>query len=92
MTPIDLVYLWCDDADPKWRAKRMATAEKFGVANDSVHNGACRYRGGDMLRYSLRSAAQSIPWVRNIFVVMDDDQSAQLIERRADPEFIGRIS
>ena len=36
MTPIDLVYLWCDDADPKWRAKRIATAEKFGVARNTV--------------------------------------------------------
>ena len=62
MTPVDLVYLWCDDADPKWRAKRIATAERFGVANDIVHNGACRYRGGDMLRYSLRSAAIQASW------------------------------
>ena len=58
MSPIDLVYCWCDDADPKWRAKRIATAEKFGVATDSIHNGACRYRGGDMLRYSLRSRSR----------------------------------
>ena len=75
MTPVDLVYLWCDDADPAWRAKRVATAERFGVVNDAVHNGACRYRGGDMLRYSLRSAARSIPWIHSVFVVMDDDQS-----------------
>lgn len=75
MSPIDLVYCWCDDADPKWRVKRVSTAEKFGVVTDSVHNGACRYRGGDMLRYSLRSAAKAIPWIRNIFIVLDDDQS-----------------
>ncbi len=73
--PIDLVYAWCDDADPKWRAKREATAARFGVTFDAVHNGACRYRGGDMLRYSLRSVARFAPWVRNVFVVMDDDQS-----------------
>ena len=29
MSPIDLVYCWCDDADPKWRAKRMAALPKF---------------------------------------------------------------
>lgn len=73
--PVDLVYCWCDDADPKWCAKRVATAEKFGVVTDSVHNGACRYRGGDMLRYSLRSAEKAIPWIRNIFIVLDDDQA-----------------
>ena len=86
MTPIDLVYLWCDDADPKWRAKRIATAEKFGVANDSVHNGACRYRGGDMLRYSLRSAAKGVPWIRCIFIVMDDDQSVPPWPELKDPK------
>ena len=73
--PIDLVYAWCDDADPKWRAKREATAARFGVTFDAVHNGACRYRGGDMLRYSLRSVFRFAPWVGNVFVVMDDDQS-----------------
>lgn len=73
--PIDLVYAWCDDADATWRAKREATAVRFGVATDAVHNGACRYRGGDMLRYSLRSAFRFAPWIRNVFVVMDDDQS-----------------
>ena len=70
--PIDLVYAWCDDADPKWRAKREATAARFGVTFDAVHNGACRYRGGDMLRYSLRSVFRLAPWVGNVFVVMDD--------------------
>ena len=72
---VDLVYCWCDDADEKWRAKRVATARRFGVETDAVRNGACRYRGGDMLRYSLRSAAHAVPWVRNIFIVMDDDQA-----------------
>lgn len=72
---VDLVYTWCDDSDPKWRAKRVATAERFGIASDPVRNGACRYRGGDMIRYSLRSAFKSVPWVRTIHVVVDDDQT-----------------
>ena len=73
---VDLVYTWCDDSDPKWRAKRVATAERFGIASDPVRNGACRYRGGDMIRYSLRSAFKSVPWVHTIHVVVDDDQTA----------------
>lgn len=75
MNDIDLVYCWCDDTDEKWRAKRVATAKRFGVETDAVRNGACRYRGGDMLRYSLRSAAKAVSWVRIIYIVMDDDQS-----------------
>ena len=86
MSEVDLVYTWCDDADPKWRAKRLAAAERFGVATDSVHNGACRYRGGDMLRYSLRSAARGVPWVRAIFIVVDDDQSVPEWPELKDPK------
>ena len=73
--PVDLVYAWCDDTDAKWRAKRMALAERHGVAASPAENGACRYRGGDMLRYSIRSAAKCAPWLRNVFVVADDDQT-----------------
>jgi len=83
---IDLVYCWCDDADPAWRAKRVATAEKFGVATDSVHNGACRYRGGDMLRFSLQSAARAIPWIRSVFIVLDDDQTVPAWPELANPK------
>ncbi len=73
--PVDLVYAWCDDSDAKWRAKRRAVAERHGVANSTAQNGDCRYRGGDMLRYSLRSAAANAGWLRRVFIVVDDDQS-----------------
>ena len=73
--PIDLVYAWCDDTDEKWRVKRMAVAERYGVTTSTAHNGDCRYRGGDMLRHSLRSAAKCAPWLRNVYVVVDDDQT-----------------
>ena len=73
--PIDLVYAWCDDTDEKWRLKRMAVAERYGVATSAAQNGDCRYRGGDMLRHSLRSAAKFAPWLRNVYIVVDDDQT-----------------
>ncbi len=73
--PVDLVYAWCDDTDEKWRAKRMAVAERHGVVTSTAQNGDCRYRGGDMLRYSLRSATKCAPWLRNVYIVVDDDQT-----------------
>ena len=76
--PVDLVYAWCDDTDAKWRAKRMALAERHGVAASPAENGACRYRGGDMLRYSIRSAAKCAPWLRNVFVVADEVQETRV--------------
>jgi len=73
--PVDLVYVWCDDSDEKWMAKRHAVAERYGITRSNTQNGACRHRGGDMLRYSLRSAAANAPWTRTVFVVADDDQA-----------------
>ena len=72
---VDLVYVWCDDTDSEWRAKRERTAARFGIGADGAGNGVFRYRGGDMLRYSLKSAFLHAPWVRTVFVVVDDDQS-----------------
>lgn len=73
--PVDLVYLWCDDTDAAWRAKREATAARFNVGASGCRNGACRYRGGWLLARSLRSVERFASWVRSVFVVVDDDQS-----------------
>ena len=72
---IDLVYLWCDDADARWRAKRDAAARAFGPGCPSEACASCRYRGRDMLRHSLRSANRFLPWIGKVFIVIDDDQT-----------------
>jgi len=73
MEPIDLVYTWCDSADPVWNARRLATMKKFGLASGASENVDCRYAANDELRYSLRSAERCVPWVRNVFLVIADD-------------------
>ena len=73
MEPIDLVYTWCDSADEKWSAKREAAARAFGLPLDPSANAACRYAANDELRYALRSAERCVPWVRMVFLVIDDD-------------------
>lgn len=70
---IDIVYTWCDNADEKWRLKREAAAAKYGVDLGGDANGACRCRSNDDLRYSLRSLELYASWVRNVFLVVDDD-------------------
>ena len=69
---IDIVYTWCDNADEKWRAKREAAAAKYDLDFGSEAHGACRYRSNDDLRHSLRSLEMYAPWVRRIFLVVDD--------------------
>ena len=73
MEPVDLVYTWCDSADAKWNAKREAAARSFGLPPDPAANSTCRYASNDELRYALRSAEKFVPWVRMVFLVLDDD-------------------
>ncbi len=70
---IDLVYLWCDLADPAFRAKRAAAMREAHLVVNEGDNGACRYQSHDELKYSLRSAGMFAPWLRLIHVVIDDD-------------------
>ena len=73
---VDLVYLWCDAADPILRKKResfLPEEKRMAVKNEEV--GDCRYQSHDELRYSLRSVAKFLPWINTIHIVVDDDQS-----------------
>lgn len=69
-TDIDIVYLWVDGNDPKWQAKRNRFIGNI-VENSSV-NCEGRYSNNDELKYSLRSIELYIPWIRNIFIVTDN--------------------
>ena len=73
MEDVDLVYTWCDSADPVWNARRLATMKAFNLVADPSANAECRYAANDELRFSLRSAEQCVPWVRRAFLVIADD-------------------
>lgn len=70
---IDLVYTWCDAADATWREKKDAAAQAYGQNATARGNAACRFEGNDEIRYALRSAERHVPWVRRVFLVIDDD-------------------
>ena len=67
---IDLIYLWVDGDDPKWLAKKRAYTGSVDDGTEANNKG--RYANNDELRYSLRSAAQHVPWIRRIFIVTDN--------------------
>lgn len=71
--PVDLVYTWCDAADDVWRAKKEAAARAWGLTASARGNAACRFAGNDEIRYALRSAERCVPWVRRVYLVIDDD-------------------
>lgn len=68
--PVDLVYLWCNDADPNWHNKRIQyLIKEKNLDVQATHS--CRFASHDELKYSLRSAAKFAPWINHIFIVSD---------------------
>ena len=68
--PIDIVYAWVDDSDPKWQAKFNKYRSVVKDVSDR-NNTESRYRDRQELKYSLRSIHMFAPWVRNIYIVTD---------------------
>ena len=73
---IDIVYLWVDDNDKKWRTEKekwLGKLEKPQVlCRDSVATE--RFRDNGELMYSLRSVAECAPWVNHIYIVTGFNQ------------------
>ncbi|MFI6448468.1 Stealth CR1 domain-containing protein [Kitasatospora sp. NPDC050543] len=78
--PIDAVYTWVDDTDPRWRERRARRAAHAGAGAAGPGHGTeeQRFRNRDELRYSLRSLAMYAPWIRHVFLVTDDQVPAWL--------------
>jgi hypothetical protein len=68
---IDLVYLWLDGNDKKWRAEKnkwqAIESGKVNLASEGTVE--ARWRENDELKYSLRSAAKFAPWINHIYIV-----------------------
>lgn len=79
-TPIDAVYLWVDDDDPAWRARRDAALVARGRPPAAGAVSAARFRQHDELRYSMRSLDYFVPWVRRVFLVTDGQRPDWLVD------------
>ncbi|WP_233564861.1 stealth family protein [Micromonospora musae] len=77
--PIDVVYTWVDGDDGDWRERKNRALREHGAAemNEVAANDA-RYVSRDELRYSMRSLVAYAPWVRQIYLVTDDQVPAWL--------------
>ncbi|MFD8302111.1 stealth family protein [Streptomyces sp. NPDC059690] len=75
--PVDAVYTWVDGNDPVWqRRKARAKGEVYHAESASD----ARFISRDELRYSVRSLHLFAPWIRNVYVVTDDQVPAWLRE------------
>ena len=77
--PIDVVYTWVDGADPAWLGRKARYLPTGNEAHEQATSDA-RFTNRDELRYSIRSLRRYAPWVRNIFLVTDDQVPAWLAE------------
>ncbi|MFE9701992.1 stealth conserved region 3 domain-containing protein [Streptomyces sp. NPDC005930] len=69
--PIDAVYTWVDGADVSWLQRKNAVLAAKGIETEDAATSAARFRNRDELRYSFRSLDMYAPWIRNIYVVTD---------------------
>ena len=70
--PIDVVYTWVDDGDERWTAKKNALLRAQGHEEMSDVATSSRFRNRDELRYSMRSLSMFVDFVRQIYLVTDD--------------------
>ena len=73
---IDIVYLWVDGGDKKWRAEKDKWYKKI-TGQTPIYSGAAgaeRYRDNGELLYSLRSVSENLPWVNHIYIVTGFNQ------------------
>lgn len=73
---IDIVYLWVDDSDKKWRAEKnkwlgIVKGEK-PVSRDASTD--ARWRDNGEFLYSLRSVDKFAPWVNHIYIITGFNQ------------------
>lgn len=67
---IDLVYLWVDGSDPEWLKKKQQFVAAPTASAEADAEG--RYANNDELKYAMRSAEKYAPWIRQIFIVTDN--------------------
>jgi len=71
--PVDIVYTWVDGLDEKWLLKKNAALDKYNYFHKSSDvSGNKRFVNKDELKFSLRSIEKFCPWVRNIYLVTDN--------------------
>lgn len=66
---VDIVYLWVDGSDPKFKEKFRDTLTSVLPTTPKYSRASQFFRDNGELRYSLRSVEKFAPWVRKIHIV-----------------------
>jgi len=68
---VDVVITWVDGDDPSWIKSKDCYANAVVKAPASSMSRS-RYQSRDEIKYSIRSILMYAPWVRNIYLVTDN--------------------
>ena len=68
---VDLVYLFCDGNDLKWRARKYEALKKSNPNWTANGLDKSRSANNNELKYSLRSAEMYAPWIHKIYIITD---------------------
>jgi len=81
-THVDIVYLWVDGNDPKWRKKRQRAAQSLKSTTDLAlfSNVEGRFRDNEELRFSLRALEKFFPSHGHIYIVTDSQTPSWLAQ------------
>ena len=71
MEPIDMVYLWCDGSDERFRADEEKYKKQEKKPLDPEAIGDLRFVDNEELRYSLRSLEKNAPWINHVYIITD---------------------
>lgn len=96
--PVDVVFTWVNDKDPRWQEKYNAE-KNIGVEHHGQYaTDAARFSNHNELYFSVQSVIKFLPWIRNIYIITDDQQpgwinefpSVKVVDHREiiDPEFL----
>lgn len=80
--PVDIVYLWVDGSDAKFRS--IKNKYLYGDSNKNTEyvddNKDQIFRDNQELKYSLRSVEQNAPWVNHIYIVTSFNQKPEWLD------------
>lgn len=69
---IDVVYTWVSNNDPKWKSKRDFYVSEWINKSMPLAMEPSRFEDHDEIYFSLVSVGKFMPWVRNIYIITDE--------------------
>lgn len=85
---IDVVFTWVNNRDSEWQKKYEQHVLQSSVSNLGQYaTDVARFDNNNELFYSVKAVTTHLPWVRNIFIVTDN-QTPQWVKKNSKVKII----